>query len=292
MNNIQQNLTEMVQSNNLRKNLFTLILIFVALFLIAKTVLTYKQASNYQNSENLNYITVSGKAEEYIAPDTLTFNITITEEGKSVSEVTAKAKAKNDKALEILVANGVDKNNVKTESYYVSDKYETVSKPCTYPSVAPGMDMVRTSYPCSSTSNIVGQTLYQTVSVKIRDIEKNANNEQRTKIISELAAQNIKADGFNFTVFDMDAARKNIREKAIENAKADAKRLANELGVSLKEVSSFSENNGGYPVYDGGMYDMKSARAEVAAVAPQSAPELAPGQQKITSNVTLTYSIK
>ncbi len=289
---VQNNITEFVQSNGLRKNTATLILIFIALFLIAKTVLTYKEAVSYENPSNINYISVSGKAEEYIIPDTLTFNITINEEGKDVSEATAKVKTKGDKAIAILTANGVEKENIKLENYNLSDKYENVPQPCVYPkdSAPVRSDM---SYPCQiSNPKIVGQILTQTMIVKVRDIEKKADNDKRTKIINELATQNIKADGFTFTIYDIEAAQKSIREEAIQNAKEDAKKLAKDLGVSLRELSNFSDN--GTPVYSpyvGTTYDTmsaKGARPEIASIAP----ELTPGQQKITSNVTLTYSIK
>ena len=153
---------------------------------------------------------------------------------------------------------------------------------------------VRASFaPCQVTNTkIVGQILTQTMIVKIRDIEKNADNDKRTKIIGELSAENIKADGFNFTVYDIEAVEKEIRDEAIKNAKEDAKKLARSLGVSLDQLSSFSDNGQpAYPMYAGAAYDsmsVKSARPEMAPVAP----ELTPGQQKITSNVTLTYSIR
>ncbi len=289
MNNISQNITEFVQANNLRRNLATLILIFIALFLIAKTVLTYKEAVSYQDNSTINYISVNGKAEKYIVPDTLTFNITISEEGKDVAAVTAQAKAKTEKAIAILVANGVEKENIKLENYNVSDKYENVSQPCAYPANVKMMTAM--PYPCPTNSKITGQILTQTMVVKVRDIEKNADNEKRTKIISELSAENIKADGFNFTVYDMESVQKEIREEAIKNAKDDAKKLAKALGVRLDELSSFSDNGQpAYPMYGGTVYDTMSAKTE-RAVAPV-APELTPGQEKVTSNVTLTYSIK
>lgn len=292
MNNLQQNITEFVQSNNLRRNIATLILVFIALFLVAKTVLTYKEAVSFENPNNINYISVNGKAEKYIVPDTLTFNITIREEGRDVADVTAKAKGKTEKAIAILVANGVSKENIKTENYNISDKYENVATPCAYPTMMK-VGISASIAPCEVTnSKIVGQILTQTTIVKIRDIEKNANNDQRTKIIGELSAENIKADGFNFTVYDIEAVQKEIREEAIKNAKEDAKRLARALGVHLDELSSFSDNaQPPYPLYGGAAYDTmstKSARPEMAPVAP----ELTPGQQKITSNVTLTYSIR
>jgi uncharacterized protein YggE len=127
--------------------------------------------------------------------------------------------------------------------------------------------------------------------IKIRDIEKNANNEKRTKIISELAAENIKADGFSFTVYDIESVQKEIREEAIKSAKTDAKKLTKDLGVHIDELSSFSDNTSPvYPMYSAKMDVMstKNGGDEMSTIAP----ELVPGQQKITSNVTLTYSIK
>lgn len=295
MNKKSNNIIEFIELNNLRKNLATLIFVFIALFLIVQTVLTYKQAVSFKNPNMSNYINVNGKAEEYVIPDTLIFNININEEGKDISEATLKAKNKNEKAIAILVANGIDKENIKLENYSVIDKYENVSEPCASVSSemikVNGVTPVLTTAPCQvSNSKIVGQILNQTMSVKIRDIEKNADNEKRTKIIGELAKENIKADGFNFTVYDIESVQKNIREKAIKNAKEDAKKLAKDLGVRLDELSSFSDNTSpAYPMYaSSDSMSVKSARDEMS---PQ-APELTPGQQKITSNVTLTYSIK
>jgi uncharacterized protein YggE len=135
MPKIKNNIIEYIESDNLRRNVVTLILIFIALFLIAKTVLTYKEAVSFENMSNINYISVSGKAERYIVPDTLTFNITINEEGKDVNDVTMKAKVKTEKAIAILVANGVEKENIKTENYNISDKYENIAEPCIYPTM-------------------------------------------------------------------------------------------------------------------------------------------------------------
>ena len=72
-------------------------------------------------------------------------------------------------------------------------------------------------------------------------------------------------------------------------ALADA---AKELGVSLNQLSSFSEEGNGYPVYSGS-YDAMSVKSVSARPeAAPMAPELTPGQEKITATVTLTYSIR
>ena len=95
--------------------------------------------------------------------------------------------------------------------------------------------------------------------------------------------------GLNFTIGDQDALNAEARGKAIDNAKAKADALAKQLGVSIVRVVGFSENGGGYPIYYA-----KSAGATMgmdSAAMPPS-PQIATGQNKITSNVTITYEIR
>lgn len=293
MTNIEHNFIDYIQSNNLRKNLFTAILIFAALFLLVKTVLTYKEAVDYKNINNVSYITVIGKSEKYVKPDTLSFNIVINEEGKDNAEATQKVADKEKKAIEILKANGVKEEDIKLQGYNTQDKYENVTTPCDYGTIRPMIattNSVKAIAPCGSTnSKIVGQIITQSIEVKIRDIEKNADNEKRQKIMSELSAQNIKADGFTFVVYDLDVVKKEIRAEAIQNAKNDAKKLAKDLDVKLDDLTSFSDNNV-YPMYGMGGDAMMAKSARVESM--PSVPELTPGQEKVTVTVSLTYSIK
>ena len=91
----------------------------------------------------------------------------------------------------------------------------------------------------------------------------------------------------NFTVADQNSLNDQARSKAITDAQAKAKVLASQLGVSLVRVTSFNENgstNAPQPLY--AMADAKSAGAEAAA------PTIAPGQNTILSNVSVTYEIR
>lgn len=274
-----------VQATPLRKALLSTIFIFIALALVAKTVLLFKEASLVGVAEEYpQSIVVTGKAEEFVKPDTLQFTISLNEDGKDVGEASTKAATKIKQAIDILKANGVEENNIKTTNYSVQDKYENVSEPCAYTG--------STMMPCATNSKIVGSTVYQTLEVKIRDIEKNATTEQRSKLIGELAAANIKTDGFTFTVFDLDEVKARVRAEAIKKAQSDAKVLARSLGVTLKKLSGFSEGGDFMPyAYGSARADMMSAK-EVAA--PQMAPAvmLPSGEQKVLVNVSLTYLIK
>jgi len=72
---------------------------------------------------------------------------------------------------------------------------------------------------------------------------------------------------------------------AIEAAKAKAEQLAKDLGIRLVRIVNFSEG-GNYPIY---------GRAEFKALSADDAiplPEIPVGENKIVSNVTITYEVR
>lgn len=307
MNDTQnpQTFVAWTQATPFRKNITILIFTFVALALIAKTVLLFKQAARVGQADNYPAsITVTGKSETYVKPDTLQFTISLNEDGKDVGEATTKVTDKAKKAIAILTSHGVEEKNIKTVNWSTVDKYDSVSTPCeaSAPTSAPlrstkTVNQAYASYgygtvlPCTNTtSKIVGATVYQTLEVKIRDIEKNATTEERGNMVSELAAAGIKTDSFVFTVFDLDTVKAQVRDEAIKKAKEEARVLGRSLGVSLQEITGFSEQG------DGGYNPFMSARAEAPmmdkAGTAVPAPELPAGEQKVTSVVNITYLLK
>jgi uncharacterized protein YggE len=281
-----------IQATPFRKNITTLIFVFIALALIAKTVLLYKQAGNVGKGDNYpQSISVTGKSEVFVKPDTLQFNIVVNEDGKDVAEATTKASTKIAQAITILKANGVEEKNIKTTNWTTSDKYESVSQGCAVSvtsQYAPSMRPAIVPPPCITSSQIVGATVYQTLEVKIRDIEKNATAEKRGKLVADLAGANIKTDSLVFTVFDLDAVKKQAREEAITKAKEDARVLARNLGVRLPKIIGFSEQDNGYNPYMSARSDMMAGAKEASV----PSVELPTGEQKVTSMVTLTYLLK
>ena len=76
------------------------------------------------------------------------------------------------------------------------------------------------------------------------------------------------------------------RAKAIDQAKSKADALAKALGVRLVRIVSFSENGSNpSPI----RYDLMSAGVSSKA---GTVPEISTGEQKITSNVNITYEIE
>lgn len=127
----------------------------------------------------------------------------------------------------------------------------------------------------------------QTLDIKIPDIDKDVDGAKRGKLISELEAANIKTGDISFTVYDLEAVKLRVRAEAIKKAKEDAKTLAKNLGVRLGQLQSFSDNGGGYNPY-------MSAREATFDSTMKNAPlpALPTGEQKVTSEVTVSYLIK
>lgn len=222
-----------------------------------------------------NTISVSGEGEVFAAPDVANISFTVREEAKKVSDAQDKVTAKVKTALAGVRKQGVADKDIKTQNYSSYPKYEwqegTVS--ClglNCPPYRPGKQV------------IVGYEVSQTVTIKVRDLEK-AN-----ALVDGLATAGVtEMQGPNFAIDDEDGLKAEARKIAIEKARAKAEVLARDLGVTLVRVVSFSEG-GYYPMY---------ARATVASMEKGVAsdigkPEIPQGEEKITSNVTVTYEIR
>lgn len=239
----------------------------LALFLL---VLTLNALGNIGRSDNpyMNTITVEGRGTGTAIPDIATVSFSVTERGATVAEAQDKATAKTDAALAAVSGLAIDEKDVKTLSYNVYPQYESI--PC-YNGICP-----------TGSPRIIGYEVSQTVEVKIRETGKAGDVLQA---LGSLNVQNIS--GPNFTVDEEDGLRGVAREAAIENAKAKAEALADQLGVRLGKVVSFYENTGPYPMYGYGG-GMDAGIMEKA----QSAPSLPAGEQETEVSVSITYEIR
>lgn len=246
----------------------TLVLAVLALFLVALTINAF---SNIGRSENpyMNTITVEGTGKAAAIPNVATISFSVTETGKTVAEAQNKATEKTDAALKSVDAQKVDKKDIKTIAYNVSPQYE-YPQPC-YAGTCPTVQNPK----------IIGYQVSQTIEVKVRDTAKVGDVLQG---LGSLNVQNIS--GPNFMVDENDAVKNDARKEAIDNAKAKAKALASELGVSLGKVISFTENPG-YPASP--VYESYGKAMDVRAAV---APSLPTGQNETSVTVSITYEIR
>ena len=222
-----------------------------------------------------NTISVSGEAEVLASPDIATISFTIRESALKVAAAQDKVSVKTKAALAAVRSLGVADKDIKTENYSSYPKYEWQQKVLN--------QMCVNGYcPPSGKQIITGYEVSQAVTITVRNLES------VNSLVDALAKANItEMQGPSFAIDKQDDLKAQARKQAIEKARAKAEVLAGDLGVSLVRVISFSEGQNNYPIYA----VMKAqSLADSGTAAP--APELPQGQQKITSNVTVTYEIR
>ena len=217
-----------------------------------------------------NTVTVSGEGEVFAVPDIATFSVSVDELKGSVAEAQEIAAGKINKVIAYLKAEGVEERDLKTLNYSVYPEYEYQRAACTPLSCPPGKQVLK------------GYRVNQTLSVKVRDTK-----EAGTLLsgVGEFGVTNVS--GLEFTIDDEDALQAEARKKAIEDAKEKAAVLSKDLGVRLVRIVSFSES--GAPVYP--LYYKALGAADAVSSAPP-VPELPAGENKIVSNVSITYEIR
>ena len=244
-------------------------------FMIGKTINEFR-LSSASVGEVQNTITVSGSGEAIAVPDTATFSFTIIEEATTVAPAQEALSKKIDSVLAMLKKEKIGEGDIKTINYNINPKYD--------------YDSVRMGMPCSPYScppyggdpKIVGYQVSQTIEVKVKSLDK------APTLLSNVGSLGVTSvSGIYFSVSNQKDFEREARQKAINEAKVKAEQLAKDLGMRLGKVVSFSEN-GYYP------YPMRyeSFGKGADAVAPTPAPQVPAGENKITSQVQITYEIK
>ncbi len=247
--------------------LMVLLVIFVAIKIIRESKELSYVGKSQQTMQNM--ITVSGKGEVIATPDIASFSFTVSEEAPVVSDAQTKATEKMNGILAYLKKSDIADKDVKTVSYTIYPRYDYQNS---------------TSY-MPSKQILAGYVVSQTIEVKVRKMESAG---AILTGIGEFGADNIS--GLDFSVDKQEDLARDARDKAITDARDQAKKLANALGVSLGSITSFYESSPYQPMYYG--REMMSMDAANGSGGAKVAPQLPAGESKITSNVTITYEIK
>lgn len=263
------------QGTNLRKGALVVFVVLAA-FLAVKTVgeiwgLKYIGAG----VPAMNTITVDGTGDAVAIPDTALFSFSVVEKANTVAAAQDAATKKMEAITKYLKDQKIADKDIKTIGYSVNPQYDYVTETC-----AAGM-------PCRPGKSVLsGYEVRHMIQVKVRDTA------QAGTLLSGIGEKGAsELSGLTFSVEDEDALKAEARGKAIDEAKQKADVLAKKLGVSLVRIVSFSDNSGGPIMYGYGMGG-KAMSADVVS-APEAAPVPTPtGENKITSNVSITYEIR
>ena len=206
-------------------------------------------------------ISVSAEGKADVSPDMAILSFSVVSEGATPDAVSADNVGKMNAAIDFVKGKGIGEKDIKTTGYALSLKYEYDEK--------------------TKKTYISGYTLTQTVSVKVRDLAKVA------EVLGGLVPLGInQISEVSFTVENQDQYLTEARNQAFEKAKTKAEQMASVNGAALGRIINFSEYQS--PIYyKGAALGMGGGDIASAAV-----PQIQPGTQEISVQVSITYALK
>lgn len=247
----------------------------VALFVFAYAAVSY--VNSYSKSiepSSFRSFSVSGEGKAIAVPDVAEFTFSvITEGGTNLAALQKENTEKTNKAIAFLKANDIDKKDIKTANYGINPRYQNSDcGPVFY-----GGNLPKQCPP----PEIVGYSINQTVSVKIRNFDKIG------AVLSGIVQNGANSvSGLSFTVDDRAKLQDQARAEAITKAKARAELIAKAGGFGVGRLLGIEEGGIAPIFYERGL----SVDGKGGATLP--APVIEPGSQEITVNVVLRYEIR
>ncbi len=246
----------MENSNIFLKNFIIAIVIVVfALFII--NVFNISYPLTVITTTKSTELSVVGEGKVEVVPDTAYMTAGITIDNKStVKEVSNELNKINNKIINELKNLGIDKKNIKTSNYsiYPNYKYD------------------------NSINSINGYNGNTTIEIKIKDVNKTS---EIMEIVTTSGANTIH--GIRFSIDQPEKYREQARNKAIENAKDQAQKIAKNLGIKLGKVVNIVESAGNQPI------PFYKTMTEGMGSAGGGGPNIEEGTQIITSVITLYF---
>ncbi len=206
-------------------------------------------------------ITVSGTGDAIGVPDVATMSFSVVEQAATVAEVTTATNTAMDKIIITLKGAGIADEDIQTTAYNLNPRYDYTER---------------------KNGEIVGYSLTQSVTVKIRNLDT----------ISTVvdAATNAGANDVSSPMFEIDepdTIKAEARTEAFTEAQAKAESLAAAAGVTLGDIVTFSEEDGSdtpQPYYAERMLSFDATDA--------ATPSIEVGSQEVAVTVNVTYAIR
>jgi hypothetical protein len=267
-------------NNEIKNYLGAVIIAGIALLVIA----SFWYVSSFSKSViPQRTFSASGEGKVVAVPDViqLSFGV-LTEGGKNLANLQKENTDKVNRIIAFLKENGVEEKDIKTQFYNITPRHQYFV--CPPPVVTGG---IATPAPCPP-SEIVGYTINQSVSVKIRDKIRELN--KAGDIVAGVVDNGANiVSNLSFTVDDPTEPQNQARAEAITEAREKAKTIAKAGGFRLGKLISLQEQEGVFflqpvPSYALG-FDGKGGGGFAGS-------SIEPGSQEIRVNVTLVYEIK
>jgi len=206
-------------------------------------------------------ITVSGEGKVRAAPDIAIVSVGFTELGVDPRTVQSAINRKTSALVDAVKQAGVKQADIQTADFSVYPQY---------------------AYGEGKAPRVTGYETRQSVEIRIRDLDR---INDVLGVVGNVGATNI--GGLQFMFDDPKELRAQARTEAIAQARKEAARIADALGVRLGDPIAFNESGGAPP-----MYPMRALAMEAGIGGGGETPTVERGSNEIVSNVTVTYALK
>ncbi len=233
-----------------------------ALFTIMLYLLGMGQVTSASDDNPAPRILVTGEGSAEIAPDMAVLVLSVSRDAPTAREALTANSAAMNKVLEAMTKLGIAKRDLQTANFDIQPRY-------TYPQPVNGADQ---------SPRLVGYTARNSLTVRVRDITKVG------EVLDTSVTLGVNEGGsIQFTNDDPSAAIAQARIKAVENALAKARTLAEAAGVKTGRVLEISEQN--FTPRPLSMAKMEVAMDRAGGVVPIAAGE---NSYQVMVNVTLS----
>ncbi|MEK7541237.1 MAG: SIMPL domain-containing protein [Patescibacteria group bacterium] len=222
-------------------------------------------------------IAVSGEGKVSVRPDIATVRASVITQAATVGDAQNQNSARSGAVMEFLKRQGIEDHDIKTAGYTVVPQYE-YDPPCVVP-----LGRVSSRCPPARPPRISSYEVRNTTEIKVRDLAQ-----VDAVLEGVVTAGANQVDALQFGIDDEEAVKAEARREAIEDAMKKAKILTRDLHIRLKRIISFSESGQGGPIFS---YALKGGFGGEQAL-PSATPQVAPGEQEVRSQVTITYEFR
>jgi uncharacterized protein len=242
-----------------------LLIIFIGLQIADKAE---SLSSRVQGKKPDNTMSVSAEGRVDAVPDMATVTLGVSSQGGNQATLKDDNNKKVKAVIDYVKKQGINEKDIKTSQLSLYPQYDWTS----------------------GTQKVIGYQADQTVTIKVRGVDKSQDTLENILDGGVNAGAN-QIQGVYFEFEDSDGLKQQARKLAIGKAKEKAQELAGEAGLTLGKVVSVSESGGGYypPMpYAESRPAMGMGGADVKSIAP----DIQPGQQEITLSMTVVFEVK
>ena len=207
-------------------------------------------------------IWVTGEGKVSVVPDVAILSLGVEAQETTVAETQSRATTAMAAIVTELDNYDIDRKDIQTQHFsitairrWVEDKEEEV---------------------------LIGYRVTNTVTAKVRKVEETG---AIIDAVAKAGGNYIRINSISFTVDNPTPYHTEAREKAMVNAEAKARQLAELSGVTLGKPTYINESGGYIPV-------VRAPYIEAAPMPAAAPPPISPGETEIQLSVQVVYSIQ